>query len=783
MSNGHKEKPDDTTNAGGVQALVLNTQHMTMLHDESGISDQVIWARGYRTIMDKADLEALGFAPNQRRVPGLLLPLHTTDGGNSAYVYRPDDPRVIEERRRGKRADGTYPCRVIKYEVPKGAGTRVDCPPICQPTLANPSIPLWVTEGQKKADALASRGLCAIALLGVWNWRGRNQWGGTTFLADFDYIALKGRDVRLVFDSDVMAKADVRQALERFTEHLQRKGAHVGTVYLPPGPDGSKAGVDDWLAGGHTAQELEALLEAPRPEPQPAAPVVELLDAPPPAIRRPLALVDGRAYAAAWLPVRVTITEGLGRKGEVVKYNPPEIITETRCFIVRDDGVIFGDGGDKPMGRLGMEVVLPEIPRPERTWSTAGVKGYRTTRPNPAEVFGRVVDVIDRFIDFSRSLADQRVVAEMVGCYVLATYYTPALNVIGYLWPNGDRGSGKTVLLHVVTSMAYLGQVILAGGSYASLRDLADYGATLAFDDAENISDSRQSDPDKRSLLLAGNRRGSTVTVKEPGPDKTWRTRHIDAFCPRAFSAIKLPDNVLASRTIVIPLIRTPDRSRANADPLDYETWPHDRRELINDLWALALEHLPSFQEQDRAVGEEASLTGRNLEPWRAILAVARWLDGRGVSGLWERMNALSVAYQSERPDLETSDLTALVIRALCHCATNATSATSGEIPAHFDFKTAQVKEEAHAIAEEDDSYKPEYVTSSRVGRALARMRLEKVPRPGGRGSRIWRVTPGDLERWTVTYGLKPPEFLDTGGTEAVEGAANDDADLLEGEL
>jgi len=62
-------------------------------------------------------------------------------------------------------------------------------------------------------------------------------------------------------------------------------------------------------------------------------------------------------------------------------------------------------------------------------------------------------------------------------------------------------------------------------------------------------------------------------------------------------------------------------------------------------------------------------------------------------------------------------------------------------------------------------------------------MRLEKVPRPGGRGSRIWRVTPGDLERWTVTYGLKPPEFLDTGGTEAVEGAANDDADLLEGEL
>ena len=56
--------------------------------------------------------------------------------------------------------------------------------------------------------------------------------------------------------------------------------------------------------------------------------------------------------------------------------------------------------------------------------------------------------------------------------------------------------------------MAYLGQTILSGGSYATLRDLADYGACLAFDDCEDIMDTKRSDPDKRALLLAGNRRG-----------------------------------------------------------------------------------------------------------------------------------------------------------------------------------------------------------------------------------------------------------------------------------
>ena len=43
---------------------------------------------------------------------------------------------------------------------------------------------------------------------------------------------------------------------------------------------------------------------------------------------------------------------------------------------------------------------------------------------------------------------------------------------------------------------------------------MADYGATLAFDDAEGLSDPKKTDPDKRALLLAGNRRGNTVPLR-----------------------------------------------------------------------------------------------------------------------------------------------------------------------------------------------------------------------------------------------------------------------------
>jgi len=235
----------------------LSSDHLTMLR-QSAISDAVLEARGYRTITGTDELTKLGFAPVQCRVPGLLLPLHGTNGGNSVYVFRPDNPRVVEEKKKGKNSDGTYPCKVIKYEYPKGEPMHVDCPPMCRSLLGNPKVRLWITEGQKKADALASIGECAIALLGVWNFKGKNEYGGTTLLADFDHIAFEERDVRIVFDSDVATKPQVHQALQRLSYHLREKKARVSVVYLPAAPGGAKQGVDDFLAAGNTLENLLA---------------------------------------------------------------------------------------------------------------------------------------------------------------------------------------------------------------------------------------------------------------------------------------------------------------------------------------------------------------------------------------------------------------------------------------------------------------------------------------------------------------------------------------------
>ena len=53
----------------------------------------------------------------------------------------------------------------------------------------------------------------------------------------------------------------------------------------------------------------------------------------------------------------------------------------------------------------------------------AGVKRFLAgERPEPAEVFGRIVSAVNHFLDFARSLAPQETMCELVACYVLATY-------------------------------------------------------------------------------------------------------------------------------------------------------------------------------------------------------------------------------------------------------------------------------------------------------------------------------------------------------------------------
>jgi len=233
-------------------ASKLLPQHLKQLL-ASKISPEVIEARGYESIKSKAELARHGFSSGQLLVPTLYIPLWGVHDGEQPALchHRPDKPRI----RDGKQA---------RYEFPAKSKMVVDVHPFIRQKVRDPSIPLLITEGVKKADAGISAGLCCIALIGTWNFRGSNELDGKTLLPDWECIALKDknnhpRQVYLCYDSDVMLKKQVYQALVRLSEVLKKRGAKVAYIYLPHGEDGKKVGLDDYLASGHSTEELLAL--------------------------------------------------------------------------------------------------------------------------------------------------------------------------------------------------------------------------------------------------------------------------------------------------------------------------------------------------------------------------------------------------------------------------------------------------------------------------------------------------------------------------------------------
>jgi hypothetical protein len=186
----------------------LSDAHRESLVSGSGIDPEAVAERGYFTAYSPDELISLGFAEYQALTPALVIPVWGAAGKLAFYRCRPDNPRT------GTRG------RAVKYEQPPGTPLVLDVPRRSLGDLADTSCRLWVTEGEKKADALASHGECAIALLGVWGWK-----RGGLPLPCWDRVHLVGREVYVCFDSDATRRVEVRRARRALAEYLDARGA------------------------------------------------------------------------------------------------------------------------------------------------------------------------------------------------------------------------------------------------------------------------------------------------------------------------------------------------------------------------------------------------------------------------------------------------------------------------------------------------------------------------------------------------------------------------------
>ena len=215
----------------------------------SGLSDETINRWGcYSVDYDqKSVLVRLGFG--HLNPPALLLPILPPD------ILRPTNEVIVKTDlpRRDNRG------RPAKYEVRPKSRNRIHAPLSIRRQLADPTVPLVITEGAKKSEMAAQEGICAISLSGVWNWRDRI--GEAAFpTGDLDLFPLEGRRVFICFDSDALTNKHVQRAENDLAAFLSKRGAHVFVKRIPPGTGGAKVGLDDFLMS-HTVEQFWQLPE------------------------------------------------------------------------------------------------------------------------------------------------------------------------------------------------------------------------------------------------------------------------------------------------------------------------------------------------------------------------------------------------------------------------------------------------------------------------------------------------------------------------------------------
>src|SRR5262245_21636068 len=131
----------------------LNLTHVAQLA-ASAIAEPVIAARGYQSI-DRGAIQAVRYLTGGTYSEELLkkvlhhgalaFPVYRLGNATPhAWVLRPDLPR---------RGDDGKP---IEYKYPRGFSNIFDLLPLYHCALNDPTIPIWLTEGAKKADALPS---------------------------------------------------------------------------------------------------------------------------------------------------------------------------------------------------------------------------------------------------------------------------------------------------------------------------------------------------------------------------------------------------------------------------------------------------------------------------------------------------------------------------------------------------------------------------------------------------------------------------------------------------
>jgi predicted transcriptional regulator len=599
----------------------LHPLHLTDLR-KSGLSDLTIKEADIKTVPPSDINKKLGF-----NIPDLIscyeIPYDETFSRFKAF-YSDNDKKP-------------------KYLQRKGTGNRLYIPQRVKPILSDPTVPFYITEGEKKALKAAQEGLYCIGLSGLWNWSNGNK----ELISDFDLVTFKGRSIYIVPDNDWLQpdrhgyQKNLKQAVYELADKLKKRGAKVFIVELP---QGDTKGLDDYLCK-YSVEEFKSL---PVSEVKSLSEAIAeaTLENMPEILKRlanlkseiqkgilskDLAVKLGADYRAVKREVKtyekikdITTTDknitiahpsfyidhdfmNLGFRETVIIDNRPE----DRNFYIISNKDSFYLHENKILQQKGKTIIFDErdrlLIRHEDRWHRDKILSFIKNPETPEGSYHEIKTALKQHIELPKDA-----VYGLISAWIIATYFYLIFYAFPFLFIYGKKQSGKSRLLSFLERLCFNAMKI-KGVSVASLADSIDgVRGTFLNDQAEALSDNRNIEVlgiiADSYVRGGGNRRIVDISNKKR------RVLDFETYSPKAFASTKEIDADIEDRCIEIPMIR------AMQEYPEPEAFLPIWQDLRDKLYRLLLTNWHVVQEIYQNTGKGVSQRVREL--WRPIEAV-----------------------------------------------------------------------------------------------------------------------------------------------------------------
>lgn len=258
-------------------------------------------------------------------------------------------------------------------------------------------------------------------------------------------------------------------------------------------------------------------------------------------------------------------------------------------------------------------------------------------------LYQKIYDYITRFIRFP-----DKAYPAYLSLWLMGTYLFMIFRYYPYVWLNAEKGSGKTLLMEILSAVAFNGELITNPTESVIFRDISNNLITMFIDEVEQL---RKRDKDTYgsliSVLNAGFNKSGVVKRCESSGMDGFVVKAYSAYSPKMFAGINEIDDVLQDRTVKIPLLRKKDnetvqRYKGTTETLELQ------RQIRDGLYSFALAHaidVAEYYHREGAEGIEGMehLNNRELDIWEPVFLLANIVDAqRGNTELTDAMGTLS---------------------------------------------------------------------------------------------------------------------------------------------